>query len=163
MVKDNSVTEEQMREFYAKSQLQFLRPERVFVKIVHLNNEADAQALLDKIKGKDKFDTLAADLGKSGKASTTDYGWLEPRIFSKPIAFAMETAKLATVQGPFNLRDGSFYLFKVKERQAPQVVPFEEAREQIKEILRNQEREKAAAQLVETLKKTSKITINVPL
>jgi parvulin-like peptidyl-prolyl isomerase len=152
-----------MREFYAQNQLQFMKPEKVFVKVVHLNNEADAQLVLNKIKGKENFDTVTADMGKSEKASTTDYGWLEPGIFSKPIASAMETAKLDTVQGPFNLRDGSFYLFKVKERRAPQAIRFEEAREQIKKILRNQKREKAAAELVETLKKTAKITINVAL
>jgi hypothetical protein len=52
----------------------------------------------------------------------------------------MKTAKLNTVQGPYQLRDGSFYLFNVKERQAPRVIPFEEARERVRATLLNKKR-----------------------
>lgn len=163
LVKDDSVTEEQLREFYTKSQVPLLKPEKVFVKILQLNAEADAKAATERLKKKEDFDKVSADLVKSGKASATDYGWLQPDTVSKEMGTAMKTAKLNLVQGPYKAKDGSYYFFRVKERQASQPVPFEEAKDQIKATLLNQRRQEAALQIVESVKKKAKIQYKVPV
>jgi parvulin-like peptidyl-prolyl isomerase len=161
LVKDDSVTDDEVKEFYKNSPLPPLKPEKDFVRIIQFNDEATAKETKEKLKKGGDFDALADELAKSGKASATNYGWLEPQTLSKDMSDAMRIAKLNVVYGPLKGKDGSPYMFRIKERQDSEVVPFEEAKPQIKNILLNQKRQAAAAQLVETEKKKAKIKFNI--
>lgn len=161
LVKDDSISEEAMREYYKASQVPLLKPEKDFVKIVQLSSEADAKEAAAALKKREDFDALADRLVKSGKASATDYGWLEPDVLSKEIAMAMKAAKLNIAHGPYKGKDGSYYLFRLKERKGSEVLPFDEARPQIKNILLSQKRQEIAAKIVETRRKTAKIKVNI--
>jgi parvulin-like peptidyl-prolyl isomerase len=163
LVKDDSVTEAEMKEFYTKSQVPFLTPEKSFVKIVQFMNDADSQAALQSVKKGQDFDAMADAMVKEKKATATDYGWVSPEMFSKEIAMAMKSAKLNTVYGPYKGKDGSPYLFRVKERKASEVIPFDDAKAQIRNMLLNQKRQQVMTQLIETQKQKAKIKVNIPL
>lgn len=159
-VKEDSVTEEHMKEFYSKNRDTFFSPQKVFVRILQLKSEADAKEAAEKIKKGEDFDALADGLAKSGKAQATNYGWLEPGFLSKEMAAAMTAAPLNAPQGPSKGKDGSYYLFRIKERSR-QALSYNDAKAQIKNMILNQKRQELAAHLVETQKKSAKIQISV--
>ncbi len=161
LIKEDSVTEKDMMEFYKKSQVPFLKPESVFVKIIQLNNEADAKAAMEAIKKGEDFDKLADRLLKEDKASVTDYGWLNPDTISKEIGTAMKTAKLNQVYGPYKGKDNAYYLFRVKNREASRVLSFNEAKPQIKAMILGQRRQELMAHLVDINRKKAKIKYNI--
>jgi parvulin-like peptidyl-prolyl isomerase len=161
LVKDSSVTEKDMMEFYKKSQVPFLTPESVFVKIIQVNNEADAKSAMEAIKKGEDFDKIADKLLKENKAFVTDYGWLNPDTISKEIGTAMKTAKIDQAYGPYKGKDNSYYLFKIKKREASKVLPFEEAKPQIKAMILQQRRQELMAHLVDINRKKAKIKYNI--
>ncbi|MGE5237861.1 MAG: SurA N-terminal domain-containing protein [Chloroflexota bacterium] len=160
LVKEDSVTEEDMKEFYSKNRDALFSPQKVFVKILHLKDEAEAKKIDQRLEKGENFETLADSLAKDGKAQTTDYGWLEPGFLSKEIAEAMATAPLNTVQGPYKGKDGTFYFFKLKERSR-QALSFNDAKAQIKNMILAKKRQELATHLVETQKKKAKIELNI--
>ncbi|HAM49445.1 MAG TPA: hypothetical protein DCP92_01625 [Nitrospiraceae bacterium] len=160
-VKDDSITETEMRAFYRSSPVPLLKPEKDFVRIIEFFDEATAKETQEKLNKGGDFDLVADELEKSGKASATAYGWLEPESLSKEMSDAMRIAKLNTVYGPLKGKDGSsYYMFRIKERQGSEVLSFEEAEPQIKNILLNQKRQFVAAQIIANRKKSAKIKIN---
>lgn len=161
LVKDDSVTEKDMMEFYKKSQVPFLKPEAVFVKIVQINTEADAKAAMEEIKKGADFDKLADRLLKENKASVTDYGWLNPDTISKEIGTAMKTAKLNQAYGPYKGKDNAYYIFRIKNREASRVLSFDEAKPQIKAMILQQRRQELMAHLVDINRKKAKIKYNI--
>ncbi|MCX7793469.1 MAG: peptidyl-prolyl cis-trans isomerase [Thermodesulfovibrionales bacterium] len=161
LVKDDSVTEKDMMDFYKKSQVPFLKPETVFVKIVQLNTEDDAKKAMEAIKKGEDFDKLADRLLKENKASVTDYGWLNPDTISKEIGEAMKTAKLNQAYGPYKGKDNSYYIFRIKEREASRVLSFNEAKPQIKAMILQQRRQELMAHLVDVNRKKAKIKYNI--
>lgn len=164
LVPEDSLKEEDMKEFYSKSQIPFLKPEKVLVKILQITAEADAKEATEKLKKGEDFDKLADSLAKSGKASSTDYGWLEPDTLpSRELAAALKNSRPNLVQGPFKGRDGSLYIFRIKERQASQVLSFEEAKPRVKATMLSQRRQELAGHIIESTKKKVKIKINIPV
>ncbi|MBI5099408.1 MAG: peptidyl-prolyl cis-trans isomerase [Nitrospirae bacterium] len=162
LVKEDEVTEDAMKEFYTKRQLPFIKPEKEFVSILQINTAADAEKAVDELKKGADFDTVAKNMAKSGNSAATDYGWIDPDTFpSKELAMAMKTAKLNVFRGPYKGRDGSYYIFKIKERQIAQVLPYEEVKLQIRNMILNQRRQELARHIIETGRKTAKIKINI--
>lgn len=162
LVKDDSVTEEEMENLYQKRPGLYVEPEQGLVKILQISHEAEAKRALEELKKGADFDTLAKNLGDSGNASVSDYGWINPDMLpSVELATAMKTAKINVFSGPFMGRDGSYYFFKVKKRQASRVLSFEEAKPRVKDILLRLRRQDLAASIVQTGRKTAKIKINM--
>lgn len=161
VVKEDSITEEEMRSFYKNSPKPFLKPEKVFVKILQLNSEDEAKKAIQEIRKGEDFDSLSGRLVKEQRASTTDYGWIEPDVFSKEISDSMKLARLNQVYGPFKGRDNAYYIFKIKEKQPSKVLSFDEARGQIKDILLTQKRSEAATRIVIENRKKAKIKYNI--
>lgn len=86
LVKEDSITEEEMRSFYKNSNVPFLKPERVFGKVLQFSSEEVAKKAIQDIRKAGNFDAVSSDLVKEQKASSPDYGWIEPDVFSKEIA-----------------------------------------------------------------------------
>lgn len=161
MVKDNSVTEDEMRSFYRNSPVPLLKPERVFVRVLQINSEEEAVKAVREIRKGGDFDALSGRLAKEQKAAATDYGWVEPDLFSKDIADSMKTARLNQVYGPIKGRDNTYYIFKIKDKEPSMVLSFDEARAQIRNILLQQKRSEAAARIVTENRKKAKIRYNI--
>lgn len=161
LVKGDSITEEEMRSFYKGSPVPFLRPERDLVKVLQLNSEEEAKRVMKDIREGADFDILCGRLVKEQKASATDYGWIEPDVFSKEIAEAMKSARLNQVYGPFKGRDNSYYIFKIKERQPSRVLSYDEARDRIRDMIIMQKRNEAAANIIMKNRERVKIKFNI--
>lgn len=161
LVKDDAVSEEEMKSTYAKSQVPFLKPEKDYVSILQVSGQSGARKAFKELKKGADFDTLAKDMSGSGESSSTNYGWLEPDALpTKELSTALKMTKINAYGGPIKGADGSYYFFRVKERQPAQVMPYEEAKPQIKGILLNEKRRAVAGNIVEVRKKTAKIKIN---
>jgi foldase protein PrsA len=161
LVRENSITEEEMRSFYKNSPVPFLKPERVFVKVLQVNTEDEAKKAIHDIRRGEDFDAVSARLVKEQKASATDYGWIEPDVFSKEIADSMKAARLNQAYGPFKGKDNSYYIFRIKDRQPSRVLSYDEAKAQIKNMLISQKRDDAAARIIVENRKKAKIKYNI--
>ncbi len=161
LIKDDSVTEDDMKNFYKKSEIPFLKPERVYVKIMEIRNEEDAKKSMEDLRKGADFDKLADELLKTGKAFVTGYDWLEPDTISKEIGTAMKTAKLNTPYGPYKGRGGSFYIFRITRKEPSKVLTYEEAKPQIKSLILDQRRRELQAHLVDVQRKKAKIKYNI--
>jgi len=73
----------------------------------------------------------------------------------------MKTAKIDQVYGPYKGKDNSYYLFKIKKREASKVLSFEEAKPQIKAMMLQQRRQELMAHLVDVNRKKAKIKYNI--
>lgn len=161
LVKEDTVTEEEMSSFYKNSPVPFLKPEKAFVKVLQLSSEEDAKKAIEEVRDKGDFDTVSSRLVREQKASATDYGWIEPDAFSKEIADSMKSARLNHAYGPFKGRDGTYYIFNVKERQPSKVLSFDEAKMQIRNMLISQKRTKVATRIVTENRGKAKIKYNI--
>ncbi|MBI5740774.1 MAG: peptidyl-prolyl cis-trans isomerase [Nitrospirae bacterium] len=162
LVKDDSVTEEEMRDFYQRRPVPFLQSEQEFVKILEVRNESDAGKAAAELKKGADFDILAKNMSDSGSASVTDYGWLDPDTLpSRELASELKTAGLNVFSGPHKGKDGAYYFFKIKERRGPRELPFEEVKPLIKTNLLNKKRQELTANIIEAGRKTVRIKIDI--
>jgi len=162
LVTAESVSEDEMMDYYKKRHLSYLVPEQEFVKILQVGNETEAKIVLKELKKNSDFDTVANSMKDSGRASVSDYGWINPDTFpSEEIASAMKTARVNVFNGPHKGRDGSYYFFNIQERQKSRVLSYEEARPMISKTLLRQKRQELAARIVNTGRKTARIKINM--
>ena len=106
------------------------------------------------------FDAVADDLTKEKKAFSTDYGWVNPAVFSPAISLAIQGLDVGTYGGPYKGKN-SFFLIRVKEREKEAIAPFEEVKSDIKTLLLQQKRQAALAHWVADKKKIAKIEINI--
>lgn len=161
LVKEDSITEDEMRTFYRNSPVPFLKPEKVLVKVLQLNTGEEAKKVMQDIRKGEDFDALSGRLVKEQKATATDYGWIEPDVFSKEIADSMKMARLNQVYGPFKGKDNSYYVFRIKEKQPSRVLSFDEAKPQIGNMLLSQKRSEVATRIVTENRKKAKIKYNI--
>jgi len=162
LVTAESVSDDEMMDYYKKRHVSYLVPEKEFVKILQVGNETEAKKVLEELKKSSDFDTVANSMRDSGRASVSDYGWINPDTFpSEEIASAMKMAKINVFNGPHKGRDGSYYFFKIQERQKSRVLSYEEARPIISKTLLRQKRREFASRIVDTGRKTARIKINM--
>lgn len=162
LVPDDSITEKEMKEYYKNAKKPFMKPERVEVKLIQVMTKEEADRIKKEIDSKKDFDRIGEELKKQKNKGTvvSDYGWIEPRLFSGEIGDALKNMKEGEVGGPFKGKEG-YYFLKLRKREKERPMSFEEAKEQIKRTLLNQRRQAMRAHLVQERKKKSKIVINV--
>lgn len=162
LVKEDSITDSEMESLYKSSPVPFMKPERVFVAILQINTQGYAQTAVSELKKGEEFEKVAKKVTDSSAGFATDYGWIDPDTLpTKELSLALKNAKTNVFSGPYKGSDGSYYLFKVKERQAAEVMRFEDAKPRIKNMLLSRKRQEIAARIVENGKKKARIKINV--
>ncbi len=161
LVKEDSITEDEMKSFYKNSPVPFLKPERVFVKILQFSSEEEAVKAMKDIRRGEDFDNLSARLVREQRASATDYGWIGPDVFSKDIANSMKMARLNQAYGPFKGKDNAYYIFRIKEKEPSRVLSFDEAKNQIKDVLISQKKSEIAMMIITENRKRAKIKYNI--
>jgi parvulin-like peptidyl-prolyl isomerase len=160
-VRDDSVTEDEMKDYYQNSQKPFIKPSRVFIKMMEFTAEAEARAVAEDMrKNKIDFDDMGKKLLDEKKANVTDYGWITPDFFSPSMALAIKNIKTGQFGGPYKGQK-SYFLLKVKERENEGIAPFDEAKSGIKNMLLAQKRQAAVAQWIEQKRNASKIEIHI--
>ena len=139
VLKDITVTDEEMQAFYKENPQHFEKGETVHAKHILVDSEEKAQDIMNKITAGDIYFEDAAkefsscpsnaqggDLGEFGK------GQMVPE-FDQAV-FAAEVGK---VVGPVKTQFG-YHLIKVEDKKDASVTPFDEVKEQIREkMLKN--------------------------
>ena len=162
LVPDDSITDKDMKEYYKNAKKPLMKPERVEVKLIQVMTKEEADKIKQELDKKKDFDRIGEELKKQKNKGTvvSNYGCIEPRLFSGEIGDALKNMKEGEVGGPFKGKEG-YYFLKIRKREKKRPMSFEEARDQIKRILLNQRRQAMRAHLIEERKNKSKIIINV--
>ncbi|RMG73230.1 MAG: hypothetical protein D6710_03765 [Nitrospirae bacterium] len=160
LVPEDSIKEEDMKDYYKNAEKPFIKQARVEVKLIQVMSKEEADRIKGELEKKVDFEKIGERINKEKKGIVSDYGWVEPRLFTGEIGEALKNLKEGEVGGPYKGKDG-YYFLKVRKREKEKPMTYEEAREQIKRILLNQRRQAMRAHLVEERKKKSKIVINV--
>lgn len=159
LAKEDSVSEGEVRAYYKDSQKPFLKPSRVFMRMMEFASEAEAKATVEVMKkNKIDFDDMAKQLNEKSKNTATDYGWVSPDFFSTSMANAIKNLKAGRHGGPYKGQK-SFFLIKVKEKEDEGIAKFDEVKDNIRNMLLSQKRQAAVAHWIEQKKKASKIEI----
>jgi peptidyl-prolyl cis-trans isomerase C len=119
-----------------------------------VENEADAKAIIAKLKGGAKFDELAKQSKDPGSAANGgDLGWADPEGFVPEFSKAMTSLqKGAITETPVKTQYG-YHVIKLEDTRAVQIPPLEEVKDRVAEGL--QQRKLAAFR--EELMKKAKI------
>jgi parvulin-like peptidyl-prolyl isomerase len=170
------ITPEQVADFYTKNQERFKEPENVQVQHILLTvpqgadaatkakAKAEADGLLKQVRGGTDFAKLAREKSQDS-GSATNGGNLPPFARGQGMVQPFEDAafKLTNpgqvspaVETPFG-----FHIIKMVKRNAPRVVPLDEARPQIAQFLREQESNLKSSAFIESLKTKSRIEIYI--
>jgi hypothetical protein len=161
LVKDDEISEGDIQEYYTNSPKPFIRPIRVFMKLMEFSTEEAASTALEIMKNdKISFDMMAERLREEKKAFSTDYGWVNPDVFSPALATAIRNIDAGTYGGPYKGKN-SYFLIRIKEREKESVATFEEVKDNIKNILLQQKRQTSIAHWVADKKKMARIEINI--
>ncbi len=161
LVNEDAVHEDEIREYYSNSPKPFIKPIRVFMRLIEFPNEEAALAALEIMKNnKSSFDQMADELREEKQAFSTDYGWVNPAVFSPSLSSAIKGLDVGTHGGPYKGKS-SYFLIRVKDREKETVATFEEVKDDINTLLLQQKRQAAIAHWVVDRKKMAKIEINL--
>jgi foldase protein PrsA len=156
---EDSVSENEIREFYVNSQKSFIKPPRVFMSMIEFDTEVAARAAAEDMKkNKIDFDVMAKKISSERKTAVMDYGWVSPDFFSPSLANAINNIQDGNYGGPYKGQKG-YYLIKVKEREREGIAKYEEVRDNIRNALLSQKRQAAVALWITQKKKASKIEV----
>ena len=167
-----AVTPAAIDDFYQKNPDKFqqgarVRASHVLISVAENANgvakqqaKAKAEAVLAELKGGKDFAAVAKENSQDpgSAASGGDLGYFQQGqmvpAFDQ-VAFALKPGELSgVVESPFG-----FHIIKVADKQAARVVPLEEAKPQIEQLLMGQNRQTQAQAFVNALKAKAKIDI----
>lgn len=161
LVPEDSVSEDEMKDFYKQTPKMFINPKQVNVRLIETSDENQANSIMKELKKKEvSFDKLADRLQKEQKATVTSYGWTDPSFYSESIREGMNSLAKGSYGGPYKGK-GSFYIVRVKDRKKESPKTYEEAKEDIKQLLLGQRRNATFMHLIEEKKKQAKIIVNM--
>ncbi len=157
LVSDDSIKEEDIKKYYKESPTPMMKPERVYVKLIQVPTREEGEKIIKEMKeeGLD-FDALGEKLKKENRAVVSDYGWARPDFFRGAIADALRELKEGEYGGPYKGAEG-FYLLKVKKREPERVMTYEEAKDQIRQLLLSRKRQAMIAHYISEKRKKAEI------
>ena len=119
------------------------------VRHILLETEADAKAVIAKIKGGAKFEELAKTSKDSGTAATGgDLDWASPSSFPKPFSDAFVGLQKGQVtETPVQTPNG-FHVIKLDDTRAAKLPSLEEVKPQVEEALQQKKLQAYQEQLV---------------
>jgi parvulin-like peptidyl-prolyl isomerase len=163
---DITVTDEEVRKYYAENPASFTIPASAEVKGISFKkeDEAKAKAFREAALRGGKLEELA----KANGGTVTDYGKVNPGTLP-PVANRLvfltkgnfPKGPLGEVSEVVKLDDGSFQVLIVNNRVAEKLKPFEEVADQAREQVLAQKRNKAAQAWVAELRKQTKVENNL--
>jgi peptidyl-prolyl cis-trans isomerase C len=165
-LKNAVVSDSEAKEFYQANLEKFKIPKSVHARHVLLENEKDAQAIIDALKGK-KGDALAEAFIEAAKSKST--GPTGPKggdlgSFSKgqmvpefeEAAFALNVGEIT--KAPVKTQFG-YHVIYVEEKSAETTTPFDEVKERIVQTLKQKQFQTKLAEVTKELRSKAKIEI----
>jgi len=159
LVDPDSVTEDEMKQYYKDAPVPLMTPARVKMRMVQVATEEEINKIADDIKAQG-FDKTAAALEKEGKVVISKSDWVQPETFSKATADAVNAAKVGDLVGPLKGM-GGWYLIRVDDKEDPRVESYDEAKEKIKGLVLMQKRQGQEHVWIEKKKTSSTIIKNI--
>lgn len=157
---DVSVTDAEVKDFYAKNPALFTVPASAEVKVVTFKDEAKAKAFREAALKSGNLEALA----KAQEGELTDHGAVNPGVLPAVLDRLVFRVKDSFPKGPagevsevVKLEDGSFAVVIVNNRKAEVLRPLSEVYEEAKALALSQKRSRAAQAWVEELRKKAKI------
>jgi hypothetical protein len=141
-------TDREVAAWYEAHRQEFVRPERVRLRQILTEDRATAERAAQEIAAGSDFAEVARRLSRDPSAGTGgDQGELSrdnlPPAFADVI-FSLEPGEVSKVVPA----EYGFHLFQVVQRIPAGVVPLEEAREEVRERLRQEQADRLLAELV---------------
>jgi peptidyl-prolyl cis-trans isomerase C len=147
-LRKNPITDEMLRKEYER--IKPTLPAREY-KIRHIlvEKEDDAKNIIAQIKKGGSFEKLATEhsTDPGSKARGGDLDWSPAERYVKPFAEAVTRLKKgAMTDAPVQTEFG-FHVIRVDDERATKVPPFEEAKQQLHQLIQNQMVQKAISDL----------------
>lgn len=139
------LTDQEVSDFYQKNQKSYILPDRVRLRRMMLENDQTLKEMTDRLAKGEKFQDLAKTAANKDYPSFKDEGGLffegppeqmGPPLMPVDFAKAVSSLKEGQVSPPVRA-GGVIFLLQVDKRLQQRQVPFEEARESIRQELFN--------------------------
>lgn len=159
------VSDEELRDYYKNHISEFKPPEEIKARHILVKTEAQANKILDKIKGgadfsevarKQSIDPAAAKGGRLQMPNGSD--WLPKGTFEKGFEYELFKLSKGDVGGPVKSQFG-WHLLKVEDRRQPDTASFVQVRGFIKKRLQDQKFDELRKTLTEETKKSIPVVI----
>jgi len=154
-----------MTAFYKDHISEFKPPEEIQARHILVKTEAQANKIMEQLKGGADFTELAKKnsidpaAAKGGKLEMPDgRDWLPRGTFEKSFEHALFKMSKGQVGGPVKTQFG-WHILKVDDRRQPDTPGYVQVRSMIKNRLQDQRNAQIHKQLTEELKKTIPVTI----
>lgn len=134
--RQSAVSDADIARYYAEHKAEFSEPAEAHVFLIQVPTIEEAYLVRERLHAGDKFDAVAKELSKHPSAAQGgDLGWVgEEDLPGESIVEAVMTMDTGIVSSPLRV-DSQYYLVMARERRPEQVVPLDEARDEIRQKL----------------------------
>lgn len=154
MSPDIKVTEEDMETYFEENKAEFAQAEEVQASHILVEDEATAKEVLEKVNAGEDFAELAKEYSTDGTAENGgDLGFFGTGQMVEPFekaAFALEIGEVSDIVET----EYGFHIIKVTDKQEAKEAVFADHKEEIKEILIEEEMNANYATWLEELKES---------
>jgi peptidyl-prolyl cis-trans isomerase SurA len=168
------VTDEDLRNYYQRHEGEFAGEEEVRVRHIFLplaegapaadeaKARAQAEKALQRLAAGEDFAAVAREVSKGpGAQDGGDLGWLRRGVVQKALEDAAFSLKAGQVSPIVRFGPG-LHLLKVEERRRGGAKTFEEAKEEIRERLGNEQLDAYRGQYIEELRRGASLDVRLP-
>jgi parvulin-like peptidyl-prolyl isomerase len=152
--KDNTASEDELKDYFAKNSLEFKKPLSFNLEYVSADSEDKIRSTYDRLGKKEDFAKVAKELGleikETGLFGQTDsipgLGWL-PEISG--LIIKLNTGDFLP---PMKV-DKNYCIFRLKERKEPYIPDFETSKDKVRQVvIKNKARQTAQGKMQACLK-----------
>ncbi|BER91868.1 MAG: hypothetical protein PWP42_118 [Candidatus Atribacteria bacterium] len=165
LAQDIEIPEEEIQKYYDEHISLFTTPAQYHLRQITVPSQEEADKALKRIYLGEDFSKVAQEISQDQYASNGgDLGWVSEALIPEEARGAIK--ELAdqpnAVTGVIKIGD-LYRIYQVLEFKPEQVTPFEEAKEDIRKILENEQKNVRLEHLISELREKSTITISEAL
>lgn len=157
--KENPVADEQVAQFYEANKSNFMQPESYRASHILTADEATAKKAIDRIKAGELFAKVAEELSTDpSKSHGGDIGFFAKGQVIPEFEEACLKLKPGEMSGVVKTPLG-YHIILLAEQKASHQRPLEEVRDQIQQVLQNQQGQQAVQGIVQELRSKAQVKI----
>ena len=157
--KESPVADEQIAQFYEANKANFIQPESYRASHILAADEAAAKKALDRIKAGESFAKVAEELSTDpSKSHGGDIGFFSKGQVIPEFEEACLKLKPGEMSGVVKTPLG-YHIILLAEQKASHQRPLEEVRDQIRQVLQNQQGQQAVQGIVQELRSKAQVKI----
>lgn len=154
-------TEKDAQDYYNAHKDEFKEGERVKISHILVKTEKEAKDILKKLEKKESFEKLAKKHSVAATASKGgDLGYIERGTVVPEFEEAAFKLKKVGEISPVVAAGSGFHIIKLTDKKEAEALPFEKVKDKIVETQTKKKQKEAFENLVASLKKEAKLTIN---